>query len=119
MQFEQSCWMKPYIDLNTEKMKEETMRDDKAGKDLFILFTLFNNAVFGKYMENLTIRIHFEVVTSRKVTLKRIAKPRFQRAKIFHEDLVGIHMAKPAGIGDESTDSGWVCYSRLFKISHV
>ena len=41
MQFEQSCWMKPYIDLNTE---------DEAGKDLF---PLINSAVFGKTMGNL------------------------------------------------------------------
>ena len=46
-------------------------------------------------MENLRKRINFEVVTSRKVTLKRIAKPNFQRAKIFRENLVGIHMVKP------------------------
>ena len=48
MQFEQSCWMKPCIDLNTEKRKEATVRNDKAGKDLF---KRFNNAVFGKTME--------------------------------------------------------------------
>ena len=60
MQFEQSCWMKPYIDLNNEKRKEATMRGDKAGKDLF---KLFKNAVFGKIMENLRKRINFEVVT--------------------------------------------------------
>ena len=92
MQFEQSCWMKPYIDLNTEKRKEATIRGDKAGKDLF---KLFNNAVVGKTMENLRKRINFEVVTSRKVALKRIAKPNFKRVKIFREDLVGIHMVKP------------------------
>ena len=69
------------------------MRSDKAGKDLF---KLFNNAVFGKTTENFRKRINFEVVTSRKVALKRIAKPNFQRAKIFREDLVGIHMVKPA-----------------------
>ena len=92
MQFEQSCWMKPYIDLNTEKRKEATMRGDKAGKGLF---KLFNNAVFGKTMENFRKRINLEVVTSRKIALKRIAKSNFKRAKIFREDLVGIHMAKP------------------------
>ena len=46
-------------------------------------------------MENLRKRINFEVVTSTKVALKWIAKPNFQRAKIFREDLVGIHMVKP------------------------
>ena len=85
--------MKPYIDLNTEKRKEATMKGNKAGKDLF---KLFNNAVFGKTMENLRKRINFAVVTSRKVALKRIAKPNI------------------AGTGDESTDSGWICHSRSF-----
>ena len=92
MQFEQSCWMKPYIDLNTEKRKEATMRGDKARKDLF---KLFNNAVFGKTMEILRKRINFEVVTPRKVPSKRITKPNFKRVKIFHEDLDGIHIIKP------------------------
>ena len=51
--------------------------------------------VFGKTMENLRKRINFEVVTSRKAALKRIAKPNFQRIKKFREDLVGIHLSKP------------------------
>ena len=34
IQFEQSCWMKPYIDLNIKKRKEATSRGDDAGKDL-------------------------------------------------------------------------------------
>ena len=76
------------------------MIDDNAGKDLF---KLFNNAVCGKTMENLRKRINFEVVTSRKIALKRIARPNFQRAKIFREDLVGIHTDQ-AGSGDESSD---------------
>ena len=45
LQFEQSGWMKLYIDLNTEKRKEATARDDNAGKDLF---KLFNNAVLER-----------------------------------------------------------------------
>ena len=74
------------------KRKEAVDRGDKVGKDLF---KLFNNAMFGKTMENLRKRINFEIVTTRKAALKRIAKPNFQRAKKFREDLVGIHMAKP------------------------
>ena len=61
MQCEQLCCMKAHIDMNTEKRKEATMRGDKAVKNLF---KLFNNAVFGKTMENLRKRINFEVVTS-------------------------------------------------------
>ena len=51
--------------------------------------------LFLERLEYLRKRINFEVVTSRKVALKRIARPNFQRANIFREDLVGIHMAKP------------------------
>ena len=50
MQFEQSCWMKPSIDLNIKKRKEATVRGGDAAKDLF---KLFNNAVVGRTMENL------------------------------------------------------------------
>ena len=73
--------MKTYIELNTEKRKEATMRDDKAGKDLF------NNAVFGKTMENLWKQINFEAITWRKAALKWIAKPNFQHAKIFCDEV--------------------------------
>ena len=46
-------------------------------------------------MGNLRKRINFEVVTSRKDALKRIAKPNFKRLKILREDLIGFHMVKP------------------------
>ena len=84
--------MKSYIDLNIQKRKEAVINGDKVVKDLF---KLFMNAVFGKTMENLRKRIDFEVVTSRKIALKRIAKPNFKRAKRFREDLIGIHTTKP------------------------
>ena len=51
-------------------------------------------------MENLCKRISFEVKSrkieknSRKIALKRIAKPNIKREKIFREDLVGIHMTE-------------------------
>ena len=102
--FEQSCWMKPYIDLNIEKRKEAVRNGDKVGKDLF---KLFNNAVFGKTIENLRKSINFETVTSRKIALQRIAKPNFQRAIKFREDLVGVHMAKPLLVLDRPIQVGF------------
>ena len=58
-------------------------------------------------MENLRKRINFEIVTSRKLALKRIAKPNFKRMKIFLEDLVGIHMTKPVLVLNQPIQIGF------------
>ena len=92
IQFEQAPYMKAYIDLNTELRKEAVRNGDKVGKDLF---KLFNNAIFGKTCENIRKHINFELVTSKKIARKRIAKPYFKSAKIFRHDLVGLHMLRP------------------------
>ena len=39
--------------------------------------------------------------------MKRIAKPSFKRAKIFSEDLVGVHMAKPVLAMNRPTQVGF------------
>ena len=80
------------VDYNTEKRKEAVQNKDDAGNSLF---KLMNNAVFGKTMENLRNRVNIELVQSRKMALKRIAKPNFKRAKMFRENLVAIHSTKP------------------------
>ena len=92
VQFEQAPYMKSYIDLNTELRKIAVQNGDKVGKDLF---KLFNNAIFGETCENIRNHINFEIVTSRKVALRRIAKPYFKRAKKFRHNLVGLHMQRP------------------------
>ena len=52
-----------------------------------------NNAVYGKTNKSLRNRVNVEVITYRKIALKRIAKPTFKRSQIIHEDLVIIQSA--------------------------
>ena len=53
-EFNQSQWLKPYVEFNTQKRIEAEKNSDKDGK---ALYKLMNNAVHGKTMENLRNRI--------------------------------------------------------------
>ena len=57
-------------------------------------FKLMNNAVFGKTIENIRKRQNVELVDDRKKALKFSSKPNFDRATIFDEHLVAVHMKK-------------------------
>ncbi|KAG8237543.1 hypothetical protein J437_LFUL017210 [Ladona fulva] len=103
--FDQSSWMKPYIELNSEKRK---MAVNDFEKDLF---KLMNNAVFGKTMENVRKRVKLELVSNPNQLEKLIAKPAFQDRTIFSKDLVhlrmeSIEMNKPIYIGQAVLDMG-------------
>ena len=88
IEFEEEAWLKPFIELNTEKRKEAATNGDNAG---VAMFKLMSNAIFGKTCENLEKRVNIELLTSSKILKKRIAKPNFKRSKIFREDLVGVN----------------------------
>ena len=88
MAFQQSPWMKSYIDFNTDKRKEA---ENDFEKDFF---KLMNNSVFGKTMENLRKRIDVKLVNSEKRVRKLTCKPTFYAFKMFNEDLAGIHLRK-------------------------
>ena len=88
LQFDQSPWLKQYIDFNTEKRKNAKNTFEKD------FFKLMNNSVFGKTMENLRKRVDIRLVTSKHKLLKLASKPTFVSSKIFNDNLVAVHKIK-------------------------
>ena len=100
LQFDQSPWLKQYIDFNTQKRTNAKTNFEKD------LFKLMNNSVFGKTMENIRKRVDVRLVTSKEKLLKLASKPTYVSSKIFNENLVAVHkiketltMNRPAYVG--------------------
>ena len=88
IQFEESTWLKDYINLNTRLRMKATNEFEKD------FFKLMNNAVFGKTMENIRNRVDIKLVNSEQKAQKLANKPNFQHCTIFDEHLVAVHMKK-------------------------
>ena len=84
IEFNQSAWLKPYIDFNT-KLRTQAKNDFE--KDFFKLMN--NNAVFGKTMENIRKHKDIKLVTNEKAYLKNVMKPNFKSGMLFGENLMG------------------------------
>ena len=88
LQFREKPWLKKYIDFNTEKRKNAKNSFEKD------FFKLMNNPVFGKTMENIRKRCNVYLETDPDHFLRQTAKPTYKGCKIFHENLVAVHMQK-------------------------
>ena len=88
LEFNQSPWLKKYIDFNTNKRKNAKNAFEKD------FFKLMNNSVFGKTMENLRKRVDVRLVTDDKKFIKLTSKPSYVSSKIFNENLVAVHKIK-------------------------
>jgi hypothetical protein len=86
--FNQSDWLKVYVDFNTAL---RTIAKNDFEKDSF---KLMNNSVFGKTMENIRNRVDVKLCSNENIVEKLIAKPNFENTTIFTENLVAIHMKK-------------------------
>ena len=98
--FNQSPWLRKYIDFNTNM---RTKAGNAFEKDFF---KLMNNSVFGQTMENFRKRVDVRLVTEEQKLLKLVSKPTFTSYKITNEDLVivknvkeCITLNKPAYVG--------------------
>ena len=88
IQFKQKAWLKTYIDINTEIRKN--------GKNEFVnnIFTLMNNSVFGKTMENVRNHRDMKLVTSNKRRKRLVSEPNYYSHKTFSDHLMAIEMKK-------------------------
>ena len=109
LEFSEKPWLKPYIDFNTEK---RTKAKNAFEKDFF---KLMNNSVFGKTMENIRKRSNIYLETDPDHLLRQTAKPTFVSCKIFHENLVAVHMKKKVLKLDKPSYVG-MCILDLSKV---
>ena len=82
-----------------------------------MLFKLFNNAVYGKTMENERKRVDVKLVTKwndRYGAEALISKPNFHSSDIFHENLVAVQLLRTE-ICIRKKDLHWIISSGLVE----
>ena len=86
-QLNQSQWLKPYVEFNSNKRIETEKNCDTDGE---ALCKLMNNVLYGKTMEKLRNRIYIRLVSNKNDYLKWTSKPNYISQKIIDNDLIAI-----------------------------
>ena len=88
IEYDQSPWLKTYIDFNTQL---RTAAANDFEKDFF---KLMNNSVFGKTMENIRKHRNIKLVMTEEKYLCTVMKRNFKSGVLFGENLMGCEMGK-------------------------
>ena len=95
--FQESPWMKSYIDKNT-KLRMQSKNNFESD-----FFKLMNNSLFGKTIENIRKRTDVRLVTTPEQAEKYIYKPNYEGRTTFSDDLhmgkTSLYMNKPVYLG--------------------
>ena len=88
IEFNQSPWLKTYIDFNTQLRTAATNDFEKD------FFKLMNNSVFGKTMEKIRKHRNIKLVMTEEKYLRTVMKLNFKSGVLFGENLMGCEMGK-------------------------
>ena len=88
IEFNQSAWLKRYIDMNTELRKNAKNDLEKN------FFKLMNNAVFGKIIENVRKQREIKLVITEQRRKKLVSEPNYKLCVAFSDHLLAIEMRK-------------------------
>ena len=109
IKYNQSNWLKPYIDKNTGFKK---VAKNEFEKDFF---KLMNNSVFGKMIENVRKRREIKLIVTEQSRKKLVSEPNYASCTTFSDHLMAVEMRKtrifidkPILIGQTILDKGQV-----------
>ena len=88
IEFDQSPWLKTYIDFNTQLRTPATNDFEKD------FFKLMNNSVFGKTTEYIRKHRNIKLVTTEEKYLHTVMKTNFKSGVLFGENLMDCEMGK-------------------------
>lgn len=98
LEFRQTQWLKPYIELNTYHRKQATNEFEKN------FFKLMSNSIYGKTMENVRNRVNIILCNKwegRYGAKSKISKPNFKKSTILDKNLVSIEMYRTKIVFDK------------------
>lgn len=107
--FNQTEWLKPYIEFNMCQKKNAKNAFEKE------YFKNLSNSTFGKCIENIRAHIKLELVNNEKRLDKLIAKPTFKNRIIYNENLCAVELEKDSILFNKPIYAGF-CILEISKI---